>query len=217
MNIPGLGGSSMPPNIVEQLMQAERVPIRSKEFHKSNKQSKLNLVKDLETKIKTINTSLGNIGDRNGFKDLVLNSSNEKALKGTPTPGVTPTGSWDVEVAKLAKKASAITNGFPDSDKTKAGVGYIRFTTKDGDEKEIYISEAGSTLQKIAETVNRSGVGVKASIVNDRDDIETPYRLILSGSEMGSENNLGFPNLYFLDGEYDLYFAENKELSLIHI
>ncbi len=206
-----MGGSNMPPNIVEQLMQAERVPIRNKEFNKGNKQSKLNLLKDLENKVKSIHTSLGEIGDRNGYKDLVLNSSNEKVLKGSPTPGVTPTGEWGVEVAKLAKKASAITNGFPDLDETKAGVGYIRFVTREGEEKEIYISEAGSTLQKIADTINRSGVGVKASIVNDRDDLESPYRLIVSGSEMGSENNLGFPNLYFLDGEQDLYFAENKE------
>ncbi len=211
INFSGMGGSGLPANIVDQLMQAERIPIKNMEIGKGKRESKLSLVKDFETKVKGIVTSLGDIGDRNGFKDLKLNTSNEKVLTGSPTPGETPTGEWNIEVAQLAKKAAAITNGFPDMDKTKAGVGYIRFLTKEGDEKEIYISENGSTLQKMAETINRSGMGVKASIVNDRDDLESPYRLIISGSEMGSENNLGFPNLYFLDGEHDLYFDQNKE------
>jgi len=211
MNFSGMSGSGLPPNIVEQLMQAERMPVKNMEVSKGKKESKLNLIKDFDTKVRSIVTSLGDLGDRNGFKDLTLNSSNEKVLTGSPTPGETPTGEWNIEVAKLAKKASAITNGFPDLDKTKAGVGYIRFITKEGDEKEIYISENGSTLQKIAQTVNNSNIGVKASIVNDRDDIESPYRLIISGSEMGSENNLGFPNLYFLDGEHDLYFDQNRD------
>ncbi len=211
MNFTGLGGSGLPPDIVDQIMVGERAPIRKMQVRKGNKETKLNLVKDIESKVKNIHLSLGEIGDRSGFKDLKLKSTNENVLTGTPTPGTTPTGAWDVEVVRLAKKASAITNGFPDMDKTKAGVGYIRFETKDGEEKEIYISEAASTLSKIADTVNRSGMGVKASVVNDRDDLETPYRLILSGEEMGSENNLGFPNLYFLDGEQDLFFDKNNE------
>jgi len=211
INFSGMGGSGLPANMVEQLMQAERIPVRNMEINKSKKEARLDLIKDFGTKVRGIVTSLGDIGDRNGFKDLKLNSSNEKVLTGAPTPGETPTGEWNIEVAKLARKASAITNGFPDMDETKAGVGYIRFITKEGDEKEIYISEAGSTLDKIAKTINGSGMGVKASIVNDRDDLESPYRLIISGSEMGSENNLGFPNLYFLDGEQDLYFNENRE------
>ena len=41
-------------------------------------------------------------------------------------------------MARLARKASAITNGFPDLDETKAGVGYIRFVTKEGEEKEMF-------------------------------------------------------------------------------
>ncbi len=211
INFTGMNGSGLPPNIVEQLMQAERIPVKNMEINKGKKETKLNLLNDFDKRVKSIVTSLGDIGDRNGFKDLKLNTSNDQVLTGTPTPGETPTGEWNVEVAKLAKKASAITNGFPDMNKTKAGVGYIRFTTREGEEKEIYISESGSTLEKIAKTVNSTNIGVKASIVNDRDDLETPYRLILSGSEMGSENNLGFPNLYFLDGEHDLYFHENRE------
>ena len=154
MNFSGMSGSGLPPNIVEQLMQAERIPVKNMEVNKGKKETKLNLMKDFDTKVRSIVTSLGDLGDRNGFKDLKLNSSNEKVLTGSPTPGETPTGEWNIEVAKLAKKASAITNGFPDMDTTKAGVGYIRFLTKEGKEKEIYISENGSTLQKIAETIN---------------------------------------------------------------
>ena len=160
--------------------------LKNMELSKKFKESRLNLINDLETKVKGIHLSVGEIGNRSGYKDLVLNSSDQETVTGVPTTGVTPTGSWDIEVEKLPENAASITNGFPDMDRTKAGVGYIRFVSKEEGEKLIYVSEEGSTLSKIAQTINQSGMDVKASIVNDRDDLQNPYRLIVSGRLMGS-------------------------------
>ncbi len=111
---------------------------------------------------------------------------------------------------ELAQKAAAITNGFPDKDKTKIGVGYFQFETPDGD-KEIYINGENSTLEGVAKQINASGMGVKASVINDRSDGDEPYKLMVSGDNVGSDKAIKYPTLYFLDGDQDIYFDQEKE------
>ena len=53
-------------------MQAERIPVKNMEANKGKKETKLNLIKDFSTKVGSIVTSLGDIGDRKGFKDLTF-------------------------------------------------------------------------------------------------------------------------------------------------
>ena len=65
-------------------------------------------------------------------------------VKATPEA---PKGTWNVEVESLAQKASAVTNGFPDKDKTQIGTGYFKFQYPDG-EKEVYINGASSHARR---------------------------------------------------------------------
>ncbi len=111
---------------------------------------------------------------------------------------------------ELPQKAAAITNGFPDKDKTEIGVGYFRFRTPDGN-KEVYIGGGNSTLQSAADAINAANVGVRASVLNDRSDADNPYRLMITGSGVGGDNRISYPTLYFLDGDQDIYFDEEKE------
>ena len=39
MNFSGMSGSGLPPNIVEQLMQAERAPVKNMEISKNKKET----------------------------------------------------------------------------------------------------------------------------------------------------------------------------------
>jgi flagellar hook-associated protein 2 len=119
-------------------------------------------------------------------------------------------GNWNVEVIELAQKAAAITNGFPDKDKTQIGVGYFRFETPNGS-KDIYINGENNTLEGAANAINRSGIGVKASIFNDRSDPDAPFKLMISGEGVGADNQIKYPTLYFLDGDQDLYFDKENE------
>lgn len=206
-----LGGinSGLPPNLVEQIIEAEKAPIKNIEVKKQKSEAKLNLVQELETKVRGIEGSLGTLASVKGFNDIKLESGDTNIVNGTAEVGA-PKGSWNIEVLSLAQKASAITNGFPDKDKTQIGTGYFKFKTPEGT-KEIYINSSNNTLEAAANAINSSGIGVKASVINDRKDSDAPYKLMISGENVGGENSIEYPTLYFLDGDQDIYFENNTE------
>jgi flagellar hook-associated protein 2 len=209
INLGGMG-SGLPPNIVDQLMDVERIPLKTIQGHKAKEENRLKLVTELETKLNAITGSIGGLASTKGFTDMKLNSGDANVVQGTVDPANAQSGSWNIEVEDLAQKAAAITNGFPDKDKSQVGVGYFRFSTQDGD-KEIYINGSNNTLQGVANAINSSGQGVKASILNDRSNPDAPYKLMVSGDSVGGDHQIQYPTLYFLDGDQDLYFDEKRE------
>lgn len=201
--------TGLPPNIVEQLMEAEKIPIKNMEDKKSKIDSKSKLVDELQTKIGDIRKGLTELANTKGFTDIKLTSGDVNALSGTVDPATYQPGSWNVEVVSLAEKASAVTNGFPDKDKSKVGVGYFRFNTPDG-KKDVYVNAKNNTLQGAVAAINGAKVGVKASIINDRKDPDNPFKLVLSSENTGQDKSVEYPRIYMLDGDQDLYF--DKEI-----
>lgn len=202
--------TGLPPNIVEQLIEAEKIPIKTIETQKTKQQSKLKLVQDLESKLLSISTTLADLASTKGFKDIQLTSGDPNIVTGAVDPSVGANGSWNVEVLELAQKAAAVTNGFPDKDKTEIGTGYFRFHMPDG-QRDVYINGSSSTLEKAAETINRAQIGVRASVLNDRKDPDNPYKLVIAGEGVGGDNRIEYPTLYFLDGDQDIYFEDERE------
>lgn len=202
--------SGLPPDIVDQLMQAERIPVQNMESKKSNSESKLKLVTELETKLNAITGTIGQLASSKGFSDVKVTSGDPNVITGIADPNSYVPGNWNVEVMALPQKAAALTNGFPDRDKSQLGTGYLKFETGDG-QKEVYIKGENSTLDEVANTINSSNVGVKATVINDRNNPEEPFRLMISGQGVGDENSIKYPTLYFLDGDQDVYFHEQKE------
>lgn len=209
VTIGGLG-SGLPPNLVDQLVEAERQPIKNLENKKAKIETKLDLVSDLEAKLQAIGTSIGTLASSKGFSDIKLESGDPNVIQGTVDPNAAPKGSWNIEVVQLAQKAAAITNGFPDKDKSEIGVGYFKFHTPDGD-REVYVGGDNNTLEGAASAINAAGIGVKASVINDRKDADNPYKLMISGDSVGGDNRIEYPTLYFLDGDQDLYFDDERE------
>lgn len=212
--MPGIsfGGmaSGLPPNIVEQLIDAEKAPIRSLETKKSKSEDRLKLVNELDEKIGAIRGTIGDLASRKGFNDIKLESGDPNIVQGIVDPSQSVTGSWNIEVLELPQKAAAITAGFPDKDRTEVGVGYFVFETPEGD-KEVYIDGNHSTLEGVVDAINRSRIGMRASIINDRKDEDYPYKLMITGEQVGDDSKIEYPTLYFLDGDMDLYFDEVRE------
>lgn len=202
--------TGLPPNIVDQLMEAERIPIKNIQDKKGKDEMKAKLVDELATKIGDIRKGLGELASARGFSDIKLISGDANTVTGTVDPGGYQVGSWNVEVVQLAQKASAITNGFPDKDKTTIGTGYLRFKTPDGN-KDIYISPPNNTLEGVAKTVNGSKMGIRASVITDRKDKENPYKIVMSADGLGEDKNIEYPRIYMLDGDQDMYFDGTTE------
>lgn len=211
ISIGGLG-SGLPPNIVDQLIEVERIPIKNMETQKSKSSDRLKLVTDLETKITDIKKTLGELANSKGFADIKLLSGDPNIVQGSVDPATVQPGSWNIEVVQLAQKASAITNGFADKDKTEIGVGYFKFRTADG-YKDVYINGSNNTLEGAASAINAARIGVRASVINDRREPDAPFKLVISADAVGTDNKVEYPTLYFLDGDQDLYFDEEREAA----
>lgn len=204
--------SGLPPDLVERLVEAERLPVKKMEEQKGKSTDRLKLVTDLETKIGAIRGSLGELASARGFADIKVLSGDPNIIQGTVDPALSQPGSWNVEVVKLAEKAAAITNGFPDKDKTEIGVGYFKFKTADGD-REVYINGDNNTLEGAAQAINNAKVGVRASVINDRKEKDSPFKLVLAADAVGADNTVEYPTLYFLDGDQDLFFDQEREAT----
>lgn len=201
--------SGLPPNIVDQIMDAERIPVKQMEGKKTNEDEKYKLVQDLESKLSEIPKSIIELVGTRGFSFFKLNSGDPNIVNGTADPSAASTGSWMVEVEQLAQKPGAMSNGFPDPDRTEIGVGYLKFQTPEG-VKEVYINGQTSTLNGVASMINKSNTGLRASVVNDRRDKELPYKLLITGLATGDDKQVDFPIVYLLDGDQDFYFDISK-------
>jgi flagellar hook-associated protein 2 len=202
--------TGLPPNIVEQLMEAERIPLKNMEAQKGKSEAKLKLVEELGTKLGEIRKNLGELAGTRGFSDIKLISGDNNVIQGTVDPATYQAGNWNVEVVSLAQKAGAITNGFPDKDHTSVGVGYLRFQTPDGN-RDVYINGSNNTLEGAAKQINAAKVGVRATVINDRKDKDAPFKLVLSADGAGADKNVQYPRIYMLDGDQDMFFESEME------
>nr|BFD58414.1 flagellar filament capping protein FliD [Bdellovibrio sp. CKG001]BFD65670.1 flagellar filament capping protein FliD [Bdellovibrio sp. HAGR004] len=202
--------SGLPPNIVEQLMDAERIPVKQMEAGRAKQEDKLKLVQDLETKVNDITKNLGELTSTSGFIDKKFLSGDPNVVDGLVDPQSAIPGDYAIEVVQLAQKPAAISNGFPDKNETQMGTGYIKFQTPEGT-KEVYINGSNSTLEGVAKQINASNVGLKAQVLEDRKDSENPFKLLVSGLATGSDSQVSFPKIYLLDGDQDMYFDESRK------
>lgn len=202
--------SGLPPNIVEQLMEAERIPVKQMEAKKTKTEDKLKLVNDLESKVRDIEKNIGELAGAGGFMDKKLTSGDPNVVDGVADPAIAVPGDYQIEVIQLAQKPGAVSNGFPDRNKTELGVGYIKFNTSEGT-KEVYVSGANSTLDGVVAQINNANMGFKAQVIEDKKDKENPFRLMISGMQTGGDNQVEFPTVYMLDGDQDMYFERSME------
>jgi flagellar hook-associated protein 2 len=115
-------------------------------------------------------------------------------------------GSYDVDVTQLARAQSIATTGFAEGATFDAGTLTITPTT--GEALSVEVAQ-DDTLEAIRDKLNAAGGGVTASIVND-GSADSPYRLVLSSSETGTDAAIqsiqfdgGDSRLTFNDGAAD--------------
>lgn len=201
--------TGLPPNIVEQLVEVEKAPIKSLEVRKGKEKNRLDLVNELDTKIRGISDTLKELANNGGFQSIKLTSGDPNTIDGVVDPKEAVKGSWSIEVLELPQKAAAISNGFPDKDQTELGVGYFKFDTPEGT-KEVYLNGNNNTLDGAAKAINAAELGLQASVIKDQRFPDAPFRLVVSGTNLGDKNNVSYPTLYFLDGDQDFYFDDTR-------
>jgi len=197
----------------QMAQQAERKPIESLERRKGSMSSKVELLNEVLGKIDGVKKLLPPLGTPVAFREFAVTADDPKVVTGSANKGVADPGKYGLEVMRLAKSASAVTNRFEDKDKTHIGTGYIRFSTMDGSTKDLFVDNENATLDGVARLINNSRLGMKASVINDQSDPEAPYRLMLIADGVGSQNDVEYPEFYLVDGEEDFFIDEEIDAT----
>jgi flagellar hook-associated protein 2 len=203
--------SGLPKDIVQQIVEAEKIPIKQMEARKGKFEDKQALVSQLTQLVEAMRGEiLKNKGSRS-LRELAVNTDGSKNIAVTADKNVAETGKHNLEVMQLAQKSSTISNGVEDKDKTYIGVGYIKAILPNGEVKEIYVDEEHATLSGIAKLINgNKDLGMQANVVNDGKGEDEPWKLMLSMTDTGDKNMAEFPYLYLVDGEVDIYFENER-------
>jgi flagellar hook-associated protein 2 len=203
--------SGLPKDIVQQIIEAEKIPIQQMEGRKDKINSKKELVQQLMTLVENMRGEVLKNKNARSLRELAINTGDNGNIAVTADKNVADTGKYQLEVLQLAQKSSAMSNGVEDKDKTYVGVGYIRAVLPNGEEKEIYVDEKNASLTGVAKLINGDpDLGMRATVVNDGKDSDEPWRIMISMAETGDHNKVEFPYLYLVDGEVDLYFEQER-------
>jgi len=212
IGIGSFSSSGLPPDIVDKLVEVEKKPIYNLERSKQSLASKKALLNDLKARINAV--PVKDIRDIHGFKEFKIETSSSDALIASVDKRLASPSSHSIEIKSLATKASALSTGFPDRDKSYIGVGYLSYKNAEGENVELYIGKGNNTLDGVANLINNNpDFGFKANVINDGKDPKKPFKLILNGEDTGNLNNVKWNRSYFLDGDYDFYIENTKNAS----
>lgn len=141
-------------------------------------------------KLKSAVSSLGSAAkalNNTDTYDAVKASSSSEAFTAKTAAG-TIAGQYAIQINQLATHQSLAAQGVADRTASIGSDGTITIALQNGDSTTIDLSEAGGTsLNDIAKAINSNHeAGLHATIINDGDE-STPYRLLLTSRETGTE------------------------------
>ena len=180
----GIGSGLDVAKIVEQMVAAEKTPLKKLEYKAEGIQTQISTYGE----IKSLTSKLGDIVSKltrdSAWNGVSISSSNP-TLSGTMT-GIAATGTYNIKVTHLAQAQTTALGGAGGialaKDQAMGAVGTIKLKMG-AVEKDISVSSS-DTLTKIATKINEAEMGIQASVVTDVDGKE---RLMLRSKETGTD------------------------------
>ena len=130
--------TGLPKDIVQRLMQAERIPVSKMEQRKAKMMERASLVDQLAKLVEKVKGDVDANNSRRSLKEISVETKEDIVGVSVDKNIVIP-GSHRIEVISLAQSASAMTNGFKDPNDSYVGVGYIKYDLPNGDQEEVFI------------------------------------------------------------------------------
>ncbi len=179
--------------IIEQLMKLERQPITRLETDKTWLNDRLTAFTELDKRLKTFSDSIKNLNYSDTLLKRSVKQSTEEFLTATVSREALPGTSYQVEVVSLAQvQKSVAESGVSSKTSSTFGTGSVNLTV-DGTSHNIDITSENNSLEGIMKAINEADLGVRAAIIND--GTSSPYRLILTGENVGKEFSLNSSGL----------------------
>lgn len=195
----GAGGTGLDvPALVDKLVAAEGGPAKLRLDRKEAKlQAGLSAMGTFKGVVSGFQSSLNGLRKSDTFGHIKVTSSDKDKLSATATKDAQP-GDYDIKILQLAQ-AHKLSSVALKSDRLSVGQGSLtiqlgRYDNHSGDfvmnsdvpAKTIKITEKDASLRGIQEAINKSGAGVRASIINDGKG----YRLLLSALVAGNDDSI---------------------------
>lgn len=180
----GVGSGLDVEGIVSKLVQIESRQLNSLESKKSTYQAQLSAYGKLSSAVSAFQSAMGNLDNLSDFKLFSGVSADEDVYTAT-TSSLASTGTYNVQVDRLAQAHKISSKVFADTDTTTVGGADLTMTI--GTES-FTITGAGSlTLDGLRDAINNASdnVGLTASIVSE--DATNNY-LVLTSDSTGEAN-----------------------------
>ena len=184
--------SGIDQNTIDQLMQAERMPLKQLENKKVSITEKQNAWKDVNTRLNSLFEKMKALKTSSSFNTKTAVSSDDKFVS-MSVGNSAPEGKYNISIKQLATNNSVIGNRVKDSegkelegdkplDKELNQEGTFTIKNKDGIEQTITVKSTDS-LRKIVENINlatkdskdsegkiqeNTGTGISATILDNR-------------------------------------------------
>ena len=180
-NIGGLASGLDTNAIIDQLMEAERIPLQQLEIRRAGYEAKDQAWQDVATRFAALRTTVDTLDASSDFGTfMTATSSDETAVgvtvTGSATPGVT---SFSVDALATNHQLASATS-FASGD-ALVGAGDLTITV--GGTGHVVTTTASTTLTDLAQQINSLGIDVSAQVVAiDASNV----KLVLSATETGA-------------------------------
>ncbi|KZX54887.1 hypothetical protein A3709_07635 [Halioglobus sp. HI00S01] len=178
----GIGSGLDLNGLLDQLNSAEReklVPIVDKQ---RSFEAKLSALGQFRSALESFQDKVDQLSDGTAFQS-VTSSSTSEGISVAATRDAVP-GQYNIDVTQLAGTYSIATTGLDARDEY-LGAGTITITLANNTSVEVDIDGEASTLNDVRDAINKSGIDIQASVVDDGSD--APYRLSIGSVEAGED------------------------------
>jgi flagellar hook-associated protein 2 len=198
---------------VKQIIEAESQPLKALEARKNKEEARMKLFQEFKSKFQGVDKAINEISSFRKLRELKADLGDGASIVSvTLDKEKAEPGQYTLEIDELATRTSTISNGFENPDEPVMGMGFVMMTLPDGESLELYVDEKNSSLKGIASLINREPKSpVRASVIKDASEEDTPWKMIVTGKKDGATNQIEFPEFYFLDGEEELSMDDDRE------
>ncbi|MGH8786103.1 MAG: flagellar filament capping protein FliD [Cupriavidus necator] len=186
----GIGSNLDLSSLLDQLQKAEQAPLDAINTQAKSYQTKLSAYSQVQSVLTAYQAAAKRLSDSATFGAVKANVGTPDVMSVTTAANAVP-GNYSITVSTLATAQSLVSGNVADQ-KAAIGGGELVFDFGDAlatggtatSAKKVTIP-AGSSLEGMRDAINKAGIGVTASIVNDGS--ASPYRLVLTSDKTGTQ------------------------------
>ncbi|MGQ9456146.1 MAG: flagellar filament capping protein FliD [Armatimonadota bacterium] len=200
MSISGLISGLKTDEIVAKIIEYARRPQVRLQQQKTEAQLRFAAWQDINTRLLALRTKSEFIADLADFQAMTASTSEPDIVTATATSGAS-SGTYYLKVVSRAQNHQIASQaGVYTSINDVVGTGSVSIQLANGTSFEVTIDSNNNTLAGLRDAINKANKGVSAAIINAGTTSSPDYRLVLTSTEAGTENQITLVDTSGLEG-----------------